>query len=247
MRFEESSLNVIDYGLVFHPMTPSRVELRRARRPSFLRPLTARCRWMTCAFEEKSDYMMRSRRLTPEQVVERQLRVDETAEEITGFRWEANKICSTSITIILEESTRLPGRKNHQQVDTPVLGSDASPPNRSDLYYCVYFGVQLLGLGRPGAGSGVRHLPLPTGYTYKFSHRILFARKQIRTMSALFKKINSSNSNRILSSREFIILSDSNFCCVWGSCAVCCGLFSHEARHTARTQHSTDKHSTVSL
>ena len=49
-----------------------------------------------------------------------------------------------------------------------------------------------------------------------------------------------SNSNQILSSRELIILSDSNFWCVWGSCAVCCGLFSHEARHTARTQHSTD-------
>ena len=56
---------------------------------------------------------------------------------------------------------------------------------------------------------------------------------------------NSSNSNRILSSRELIILSDSNFCCFWGSCAVCCGLFSHEARHTARTQHSTGTQSTV--
>ena len=26
---------------------------------------------------------------------------------------------------------------------------------------------------------------------------------------------------------------------------MCCGLFSHEARHTARTQHSTDTHSIV--
>ena len=32
---------------------------------------------------------------------------------------------------------------------------------------------------------------------------------------------------------------------VWGSCAVCCGLFSHEDRHIARTQHCTDTHSTV--
>ena len=38
-------------------------------------------------------------------------------------------------------------------------------------------------------------------------------RKSIRTILALFV-FNSSNSNRILSSRELIILSDSNFCCV---------------------------------
>ena len=62
-----------------------------------------------------------------------------------------------------------------------------------------------------------------------------------------FCVFHSSNSNRILSSRELIILSDSNFWCVWGSCAVCCGLFSHEDRHTAGTQHSTDIHSTVKL
>ena len=68
-------------------------------------------------------------------------------------------------------------------------------------------------------------------------------RKQIRTISALIA-FNSSNFNRIWSSRELIFLSDSNFWCVWGSCAVCCGLFSHEDRHTARTQHSTGRHST---
>ena len=76
------------------------------------------------------------------------------------------------------------------------------------------------------------------------SDAVLFHRKLIRTISALFA-FNSSNSNRILSSRELIILSDSNFGCVCGSCAVCCGLFSHEDRHTARTQHSTGTHSTV--
>ena len=48
-----------------------------------------------------------------------------------------------------------------------------------------------------------------------------------------------SNSNRILSSRELIILNDSNSWCFWGSCAVCRGLFAHEDRH------STDTHSIV--
>ena len=38
-----------------------------------------------------------------------------------------------------------------------------------------------------------------------------------------FFGINKSNSNRIWSSRELIILSDSNLWCVWGSwCAVAC-------------------------
>ena len=43
-----------------------------------------------------------------------------------------------------------------------------------------------------------------------------------------------SNSNRILSLRELTISNDSNFWCASGSCAVCCGLFSHEDRHTAQ-------------
>ena len=62
----------------------------------------------------------------------------------------------------------------------------------------------------------------------------------------LFFCFNSSNSNRILSSRELIILSDSNFWCVWGSCAVCCGQFSHEDRHAHSrdtAQHRDAQHS----
>ena len=36
---------------------------------------------------------------------------------------------------------------------------DTLPPNRSDHYYCVSYRVQLLELGRPGAGVGVRPPP----------------------------------------------------------------------------------------
>ena len=52
--------------------------------------------------------------------------------------------------VILEEWTRLSGRKKIVSRMTPVLGSDTPPPNRSVLYYCVYYRVQLWGLGRPG-------------------------------------------------------------------------------------------------
>ena len=49
-------------------------------------------------------------------------------------------------------------KKNHQQVD-PGSGVRPAPlllRTESVLYYCVHHRVQLLGLGRPGAGSGVR-------------------------------------------------------------------------------------------
>ena len=79
------------------------------------------------------------------------------------------------------------------------------------------------------------------------SRREYYARRNKVERCRPFFVFNSSTSNRILSSRELIMLSDSNCWCVWGSCAVCCGLFSHEDRHTARTQHRTGTHSTVSL
>ena len=61
-EIEELTSDVIGYGTVSYQMTFSRENVWRAMRPSFLGQLTAGCKWMTCAFEEKADYMMRTRR-----------------------------------------------------------------------------------------------------------------------------------------------------------------------------------------
>ena len=132
------------------------------------------------------------------------------------------------------------GSKNWRVVSCTVVDSLA----KLVLYERRPVFAETLAVGAAGVASPVH------SSIFDFQDRkrcIPFPRKLIRTISALFA-FNSSNSNRIWSSRELIIFSDSNFWCVWSTCAVCCGPFSHEARHTARTQHSTGtQHSQIKV
>ena len=64
-EIEESSSDVIDYGLVSHPMTCPHDKLWRAMHPSSLGQLIAGCKLMACPSKRR---VMRSMRLFPDKV-----------------------------------------------------------------------------------------------------------------------------------------------------------------------------------
>ena len=103
---------------------------------------------------------------------------------------------------------------------------------RGEEWYLVVT-VLILTSRKTETAKSVRGLKLQV----RHAEHVLCGRKQILTFSAFFA-LNSSSSNRILSSQELLILSDSNFWRVWISCAVCCGLFSHEDRNSTAQIHT---------